>query len=781
MNPSPAPASPEPQRSTDTLARPTSPSPESITDAVLRELEFGRALEQVARHAVSVPGAAHVLARRPSHDPAWVRAELELVDELARHLRRGGSLTPQPVPDLAGVVEQLAVPGSVLNSDQLLDVRASLSAMRLVARAVAGAAGELPKLQRLTVELPPVKLDKSLDRALDPEGGIKDGASPELERARRQVRDTRERIVSLLEAKLRRLPQADRSGDGTVTLRGERYVIPVRAEARSRVRGIVHGESSSGATVFVEPEDVVELGNDLARATAAESRAVYRVLRDLTELVRESREQLETGWRMSVELDDLYARARYLLATGASAPEVTAAGSLIIRQGVHPLLEAFGEAPVPFDLTLSGENVTLLVSGPNAGGKTVLLKAVGLITLMAQSGIVPPAGEGTRLPVFGRVFADIGDHQSIAQSLSTFSAHLAALKDVLTRVDDSSLVLLDEPGGGTDPTEGAALAGAILTRLTEAGAMTVASTHLTQLKELVAGSRGMENAFLAFDEATLRPTFRLVQGRPGRSYGLAIARRLGMPDDVLARAEEMTPEEVRTLEATLAELEEREGGLAEREAEAERLREELDRALEAARASSAELEERAAAVARRERELERRGRDEARRFLLEARKRVEEALALARAAVDEATAKEARRLVEEGVREEAEAIKELEAKGWRVRVPGRGPGKGKRETGKGQQPDVSRFPSHDSRTTTALTEIDLRGMRAHEAEAALVTAIDNAVLADLPWLTVIHGKGTGRLRSTVHEVLERDNRVADYRVAPPEQGGSGVTIVEFQK
>ncbi len=755
----------------------------------LAELEFDRVLAVVAQHAVSDLGAASVQARRPLADVELVREELATVWELARELHEKGRFRPLAVPDLSEVLEQLAVAGSVLDGEQLHALQSALSGMHEVADQLVALAEQAPRVAALAVEIPPRRLEQAIERAIEPDGRVKDDASPALKRARRRLRDARERLIGLLEGFLREA--APHEGDATVTLRGGRYVIPVRSERRGRVQGIVHGESSSGATLFVEPSEAVQLGNELNACEAEEARETLAVLRALTEEARPHASLIEDGWAMCVAADDCYARARYALASKALVPELSEAPApLAIRQGVHPLLLAESGEAVPFDLVLDEGEVSVLVSGPNAGGKTVLLKAVGLISATAQAGVIPPVGPETTLPVFSRIFTDIGDHQSIEASLSTFSAHVARLKVILEEVGESSLVLLDELGGGTDPIEGAALAGALLLALNGREPVTVATTHLGQLKELAADTPGIVNASLEFDQATLAPTYRLLKGKPGRSYGLAIARRMGLPSDVLARAEELTPEQARSLDAMLAELEQREAELGRREGEVADTQAHLARESGAARDERSELQRRLAALNERERELEREGREQARRFLLEARKRVEEALGTARAAVSEATAKEARRLVEEGVKEEADALRKLEEAGWRVRGTENGEQgtgrpaapqskKGSRVAGTSPEPTVPRSPFPVPSDTKVSSEVNLRGMRVEEAEPELLAAIDAAVVADLPLLRIIHGKGTGALRAAVQQLLQADRRVARFQLAPPEQGGSGVTIVEF--
>src|SRR5204862_7257608 len=429
-----------------------------------------------------------------------------------------------------------------------------------------------------------------------------------------------------LDAMLGALDPIEREADAAVTLRGGRDVIPIRSTARARVGGIVHDESATRSTVFVEPPEVIELGNALRAAEAEETREVLRVLRELTDLLRPHRAVLAAAWEMCIAFDDLCARARYAVEVNGFAPAI-GTGPRAIRNGRHPLLVG-GETPVvPFDLVLAPDEVTILVSGPNTGGKTVLIKAVGLLCLMAQSGIIPPLGPQSTLPVFDAVFADIGDRQSIAASLSTFSAHVAQLRDILEHAGAGSLVLLDEIGSGTDPAEGGALAAATLKALTRRKAVTLATTHLGALKQLAAETVGIVNASLQFDAETLTPTYRLLKGVPGRSYGLAIARRLGLANDVLAEAERAVPDAERTLDRLLASVEARGRDIDARAAELETQAAQL----EVERQNLAALEELEAQLRAREKALDKDARERARAYLLEARKTVETALAQARA------------------------------------------------------------------------------------------------------------------------------------------------------
>jgi DNA mismatch repair protein MutS2 len=521
-----------------------------------------------------------------------------------------------------------------------------------------------------------------------------------------------------------------------------------------------------------------------------------------------------------IEIDALFARARFADEYRCSpAALATPREGFAIREGRHPLLLARGGTVVPFDLDMGGEERTLLISGPNTGGKTVLLKALGLVAAITQCGIPAPVGPESRVALFDDIFADIGDEQSIEASLSTFSAHLRNLAEILERATDQSLVLMDELGAGTDPTEGAALGGAILEELTARRALTIATTHLGALKQLSTESAAIVNASLQFDAVALAPTYRLIKGIPGRSYGLGIARRLRLPEHVLARAEERVPRQERDLAVLLAEIERREAELTERERGAALDRENLD-----ARRESVEARERTMREA--ERTQEKRARQEARRFLLDARGEVEGAIkaleeqgrgsGVEGRGVHEA-AREARRKIESAAEDQAEAIAELDAEEAResgvtsaaplaegdvVEVDTLGGRVGRlidvrddegivavgamklavklsslRRSGRREPtPEVAVAIRGDMPEVEASSEVDLRGMRADEIDAVLLPALDSAVRAELKQLRIIHGKGTGALRQRVAEMLKSDNRVREFRLGAWNEGGNGVTV-----
>lgn len=788
----------------------------------LEVLQFREALALVSGYASSELGGMAVRALEPSDAPAWVKEELRRVDQMAAFLLRADDWGMPTIPDLRAALRHLAVEGSVWEGPVLRDAARLLTSSRTTRQVLSRYGRDYPLLvgfvDRL-VHLP--ELERTVRTAVDDAGDVRDEASRELARLRKEMRGARSRIVERLEQYVASLPARFQVTDASVSIRDGRFVIPIRREGRGEVGGIVHDESATGSTLFVEPPVAIELMNRLRELELAEAREVQRILRELTAQLRPHQPTLRTALEALVELDSVHARARYAIQCNGHRPELAAGkgAPYEVVAGQHPLLQAAGETVVPFELRLDEEERTLLVSGPNTGGKTVLLKAIGLLSGLAQAGVIPPVGAGTRLPVFDDIFADIGDEQSIEASLSTFSAHLRNLREILEEARPGSLVLIDEIGSGTDPAEGGALAQAILETLTRRGTLTVATTHLGQLKLLAGEGQGVVNASLQFDSRELKPTFRLQKGIPGRSYGLAIARRQGFPADLLTRAEEQLPGAERDVGRLLLELEEKERELAEALSEARRARREAVELRD-------QLRDREEAVREREQTGERQARQQARELLLGARETVETTIRELRSAVaeapDEAAREEAfraaRRRVEEKAREEAETVAELAAatappqntaevaEGARVRVRATGaegrvvevrderavvevggvrlqvavgdliPLGPKAEQPQTAQPVRGSWTAPDVEVTT---EIDLRGLRADEAAARLQPALDAAIQADLRMVRIIHGKGTGALREVVAEMLSGDGRVKSFRPGGIGEGGTGVTVAEL--
>ena len=787
-------------------------------------LEFNAALDLVAGFASSSLGSERVRQAAPRSDREWIEREHARVSAMRSMSEGDARWRPQQVVDIAPSLSRLRVEGASLSALDLLAVRNFLRSSRLTAEsfksdkipavALAMIRGEVDAMIAAPRE------ETALERAVDDEGNVRDEASPALRRIRREMRGAQGDIVRMLERIVARLESRFQVPDMSVSVRNGRFVIPIRREGRSVVGGIVHDTSSTGGTLFVEPPAAVEAGNRIRELESEEIDEIERILAELTEVIRPVRQDLADAFEAMLVLDSLYARAQFATKLKCGTIEFAPAEQgFSILGGRHPLLIAQGISVVPFDLTLEPAERTLLISGPNTGGKTVLLKSLGLFAAMAQSGIPVPVSNESRLAIFDNVYADVGDEQSISSSLSTFSAHLRNLAEVLKSATSSSLILIDELGSGTDPVEGAALGGAILEALTIRGSLSIATTHLGALKELAAEVNGVVNASLQFDSVALAPTYRLIKGIPGRSYGLSIARRLALPEDVLERAEARLPTGERDINALLAELESRQQRLAEREKEAAEIAED-------AKARARRVAERESAVRERERNAERDARKEARRLLLDARAEVDKTIrelreSAAAAAADEA-AREARRRMEQLAAAEGRALASLDAEtapqpeelkpdgsaihegdyvsvgtlgGRTAQVVELRDGDAIVAFGSVKMTVPKAALSHASAPTgaervhvairgdipevEAKSEIDLRGLRAGEIEDVVMQAVDSAVRADLKSLRIIHGKGTGALRERVAEMLRKESRVASFRLGAWNEGGAGVTVAEL--
>jgi len=790
----------------------------------LAVLEFPRLLDEVAARASSALGAERVRLLAPSTDREWIEREHARVVAVRSLRASEAPLYPEPVPDLRTALERLRIAELAWNAADLLSAKQLLRSSRRTREGLTDEkrpAAALAVLKPFVLRLASDKnAEAAIEKAIADDGTVKDEASPALRKLRRELRASEGELIRLLEKQLSRLDESYRVPDMSITVRNGRYVIPVRREGRASVGGIVQDSSASGATLFIEPPAAVEFGNRIRELEAEEREEVERILAELTEQLRPLREELVASLDALAELDSLHARAAYGIAYNGVSPEFNApADGWSIREGRHPLLLARGVEVVAFDLDMSASERTLVVSGPNTGGKTVLLKAVGLLSAMGQSGIPSTTARGTRLPIFDDYFADIGDEQSIEASLSTFSAHLKNLSEILASASAASLALIDELGSGTDPLEGASLGWAILEALTLRGTTTLATTHLGALKELATQVPSVVNASLQFDAEQLAPTFLFVKGIPGRSYGISIARKLQLPEAVVARAEERLPTTERDVAALLERLERHEAELKQREEELATLQEDAKHRIHA-------VVKRERNVRDREREVERASRQDARKYLLNARAEIDRTLRdLKKAGADELEekARAARQLAEQLAARQAGAIEQLEdeeekAKQRSTNRP--------RETAIPAVGDLARVDTLGGRTGRVLeirgsealvsvgslkmtvplkglaklepdeievavawhgdlpeaharSEVDVRGVRADELDSIVLQALDDAIRADLPALRIIHGKGMGVLRDRVSEMLKKDTRVRTFRLGGWNEGGTGVTVVEL--
>jgi DNA mismatch repair protein MutS2 len=783
-------------------------------------------------------GRERALGLEPRSDLPAIKSSLSETREGRQALAIAGSPPWESIPDVRELLERARVPGSVAEGADLAALVPFLDAGARLAAYGRSIAVEAPELSRALAGLPRVKpLADLLRRSLETDGSVRDEASSTLRKLRQKSREQRRDLVKRLESFLHGAGADLIFQERYVTVRHGRYVLPIRAEAKSRFKGIVHDRSQSGATLFVEPEAVVEDNNELVQTAREEDAEVLRVLEALTDEVRRALPELEALVEELGRLDLAFARAELAEAMDASLPLVGEERLAEVMGARNPLLLAQSwQAPdrmvVPMDLRVGGDKPLLVITGPNAGGKTVALKTLGLLCLMAQSGLHVPAREGARLPLLSTIFAIIGDDQSVAENLSTFSAFVKQLREALEQVDDRSLLLLDELGAGTDPDEGAALAQAVLEEVAERGALCVASTHLEPLKGFASSHPRARNASVEFDAERLEPTFRLVYDRPGQSYALAIGARLGLPPHLIERAESYRSAQRRQLEALLQRLEERDRQEAEhlqaverREVESATMLSRAEAKLEAATRQAAEVTARAKADAQRmlteirrsvNAEWDRLKReDRTRESLEQSRKRLGETARAVEGtaesvdlggraaaagdkvevphlglkgdvlAVDGGTA-----TVQAGsvtVKVPAQALRIIgraegpthtaphpalspEGRGFRSSSPLPRRGRGDGEGGKGEGAKGGEGSS------TVPNELKLIGRTTDEARDLLEKYLDDAFLAGLPSVRVIHGKGTGALRRAVEELLASHPLILSHRPGEPHEGGAGATV-----
>jgi DNA mismatch repair protein MutS2 len=783
-----------------------------MDDHTLRVLEFEKVLALVAAEASFSLGRELALAVRPVTEFAEAfelqsqTAEMRLVDQMGIDIPFAGARDIRPLIHAAAI-------GQALDPGDLVDAAQTLRTAWRGHNVIEKIRPRVPRLAAISDRMVDFRVfSDAVDRSINSRGEVADSASDLLATTRRELRIAESRLEQRAQAALADAIRRGIAQDGLLTQRNGRQVIPLKADYRGQMQGIVHDVSSSGATVFIEPMAVVEAGNQVRELQLAEEREVRRVLLSLSAILGESdAAALETLGALA-ELDVLSAKVRFGRRVKAQLPpagEVDSwfhdSGATVVVRGRHPLLR--GDV-VPTDIEVGGAFVGVLITGPNTGGKTVALKTLGLLTLMAQAGIPVPCDDGSRFVCYPRIYADIGDEQSIEQSLSTFSSHMRNVIAILAKAAPGTLVLLDELGAGTDPTEGAALARAILETLLERGCTLVATTHHGELKAFAHNDPRLRNANVEFNLETLSPTYRLTIGLPGHSNALAIAQRLGLTAEVLERAEAQLAPEHFELEHLLAEIrDERIAAAAARERD-----EAASRESEALRVALADTRERI--------ELERAG------ILESAQHEAEDALAQARRELDDFRRRAANRdfdarAAEETLRKLDGDIGRLAARARPQRVARPQPAI-PHEVGPGDRIHVRDIPQVGEALTAAgedgrvevqfgslrmkvsvdridrvevvdgsgtvaapvlvpmgphvSMELDLRGQRAEEALERFETYLDNAFRAGLPFVRIIHGKGTGALRAAIREALTGHPLVRKFESAAPNEGGDGVTV-----
>ncbi len=793
-----------------------------MDEHALRVLEFHKVIEAVSSRAVSEPGQAEARTIAPLTDIKEVTLRLREADELKRYLSSRHEFPIRGLQDIAPQLKKAAVEGAALSPEELLRVLSVAKASRLMKSALAKVKQEYPVLVRRGSSLSVFEnIENEITRAIGEDGEVLDSASPELKRIRVSAAQARSRINRELEGIIQDPSLSKAVQEPVITMRGERYVLPLKTNFRTYLKGIVHDHSQSGSTVFVEPEKTVELNNRLVSLKRDESREIERILWRLTGTVREVGGGLEAAYLALVKLDALYAVASFAIETGGNLPSVNDKGCIELKDARHPLLimSKGMENTVPLDMRLGRDFDTLVITGPNTGGKTVVLKTVGLLTLMAQAGLLIPAAPDSSAAVFDGVFSDIGDEQSVEQNLSTFSSHMNQIVRMLAGANKNSLVLLDELGAGTDPSEGSALGVAIIEELHRRGTKTVVTTHHGALKVFASNTTGVTNASVEFDPVTLMPTYRLAIGRPGRSSAILVASRLGMPKDVLDRAKEGR----RAGEAELDTL------IEKLEKEAQGAREDRRRAAQEALEARAEKERLQGLVRRAEderREAVRKAKEKAQNVINQLKFKLRD--------LDELSKKASKASPERAeVKKQAEEISALEAQlkeaeassspvrkleieslsvGDTVKVykynrlgtvaelkkdkrtvvvqlgtmrvalspdelelstraaPGRA---------KTQAFTVSRVEDDEDEMSPGM-EINIIGLRVEEAIPKVQKFLDKAMLSGLGSVRIIHGRGTGALRKAIREELSVTPGIKDFKDEAFEHGGDAVTVVGFK-
>ena len=782
-------------------------------------LEFDKIRNQLAENCVSESGKAIANELQPSDNLLEVEQMLRETEEARSIMGTSGSM-PVPYFTNPSNLLHLARIGGTLPPKGLMDIAQLLRAARTVKEMLMTDREDVQLLSGLAMGLSELRqIERDISNAIISEDEIADQASPELASIRRKKRSCNDRVRERLNSLIHSATYQKYLQEAIITVRADRYVLPIRQEYRSMVPGIVHDQSSSGATIFIEPMSVVEIGNELKQLTAAEKVEIDRILLSLSAQIAPEAQSIENNIQILSKIDFIFAKGLLGQQMEAVTPRMNAEGRLDIRQGRHPLIDP--QQVVPLDIRLGKDYNTLIITGPNTGGKTVTLKTTGLFSLMAQSGLQIPAEYDSEMAVFDEIFADIGDEQSIEQSLSTFSGHMKNIVNIMENVKPGSLVLFDELGAGTDPTEGAALAQAILTSLLKKHVRTVATTHYSELKEFAMLTPEVENASVEFDVATLRPTYKLLIGIPGKSNAFEISKKLGLSDELIEQARALLSKEQIHFEDVLASAEYHRQ-LAKKE---QQLAEEAHADMEAIR-SQAEIE-RKQLEAQRERSIQK-AKAEAKRIIENARREqeslIEELRALKKAGgAQEHEIQQIRKKAEQSAEKlmdkqeiggepltsvkvgefvhvasmdmdatvvalpDQRGVVQLKAGMMKLRAQLsdlRSPTQSQKRERKERDKIVKRQMGGNTRidiiNRTVDRELDVRGLALNEAIPEVEKFLDDAMLSSLGEVSIIHGNGTGTLRAGIAECLRKHPGVSSFRLGRYGEGETGVTIVTLK-
>lgn len=792
-----------------------------MNQKALSSLEYPKIIERLIEKASSPMGKELCRKLQPSTDINKIRLMQTQTKDALTRLFQKGSVSFGSVKDIRGSLKRLEI-GSSLGIMEILSVCALLENTSRVKAYSRGDRSDLPSdsLDSMFEQLAPLTpLSSEIRRCILSEDEISDDASPALRQVRRNMKVTNDRIHTQLSGLVNGNARTYLQ-DSVITMRNGRYCIPVKAEYKGQVPGMIHDQSSTGSTLFIEPMAVVKLNNDMRELELQEQKEIEIILAGLSEQIAEEREAIALNLELMVQLDFIFARAGLAMDMNGSEPVFNEEGRVLLKKARHPLIPK--KKVVPIDIRLGDDFDLLIITGPNTGGKTVSLKTVGLLTLMGQAGLHIPAHDRSELALFHEIYADIGDEQSIEQSLSTFSSHMTNIVSFLEKADSRSLVLFDELGAGTDPTEGAALAISILSYLHDKGIRTMATTHYSELKVYALSTPGVENACCEFSVETLRPTYRLLIGIPGKSNAFAISSKLGLSDQIIERAKEQISEQDESFEDVLSSLEENRVTIENERLEIARYKEEI-------KTLKAQLESRQEKLdAQRDRIL-RQANEEAHKVLEEAKEYADQTMKLfhkfQKNNVDTSAVERERQELRKRMnkaeknmsdrQETKKPKKQLTAKDIRpgdsvkvlsMNLKGT---VGSRPDSKGflfVQMGIIRSKVHlsdlelvdepvittpslqktgagkirMSKSASVSTEINLLGRTVDEAIAELDKYLDDAYIAHLKSVRIVHGKGTGALRKGIHDYLRRQKHVSSFRLGEFGEGDAGVTIVDFK-
>lgn len=786
-----------------------------MNEKALRVLEYNKVIEMLEAKATSELGKSLCRSLKPSSRIEEVTAWQKQTAEAVGMMLQIGTPPIGPIYDLSSAVK-LATIGGCMTPKQLLEVADSLRSSRVIKKYISGnSAGRevYPVLFGLADQIHNnIELEKHIELCIVSENHISDNASSELRRLRRGIDSKNTAIRNKLESMITSPAYQKYLQDSIITIRQDRFVLPVKSEHKNQVKGLVHDQSAKGSTFYIEPLAVVELNNELRELMIEEQKEIERILRMLSGEVADFADYINSNIEAMTQVDFLFAKGKFALETKAVEPEINHNKRFRIKNGRHPMIPK--DVVVPSNIWLGDHFTTLLITGPNTGGKTVTLKTVGLLTLMAQAGLHVPADYGTELAVFDEVFADIGDEQSIEQSLSTFSSHMTNIVRILKDVTPNSLVLFDELGAGTDPTEGAALAMSILDQLSERKIRTLATTHYSELKEYAIVTDGIENACVEFDVETLSPTYKLLIGIPGKSNAFEISQKLGLDKKIIEYAKEYIHKDDIRFEDILANIEKSQRQIEEERDAAIRMRLEVEKL-------KSTLKEKEDKWLKQKDEMARKAKEEARELLKEAKEEADEiikSLRSIKASADAASNKdveEMRKRLLDGIDRTSESVIKTEAinefaperlligdsvrvlsinqEGTVVTLPN---DKGELTVQVGlmkmnvnlkqlalvskkkkDEKVFNKVREFSAKSAFISPEIDVRGNNTEEAIAIIDKYLDDAAISSLSQVRIIHGKGTGALRRGLHEHFKGHPHVKKFEDAAYNEGGSGATVI----